>query len=147
MKSKSFKKFKPWVKFLGILLLFNGMVACSDQYTDKEAEKISKRFIENYYVQDDLQQAIALTTQKAKKALEKQLEIIDSDNQVEPTSGKPQIKFKQLDNKALSAESTSIIWEVTSDFANTIYVKTTLVFSKNTKTWEISNFVESNTAF
>ena len=131
------------LNYFVLLILLVLSSACADTHSEAEARKMARSFIHDYYVQDDLKKASAYTTQAAAQTLGKQLETIESADVLEPAADKPEIKIKLLNNDFHSDAQTSFVWKVTSDKANTLYVKTMLAYSKELNTWQITDFVEN----
>lgn len=128
-----------------LVMLISGVLAACSGLTSGSAKDISKQFVTAYYVQDDVETAVKVTTGSAKKRLDTELKMIEQLKSSESTSQKPSVNISLIDTNDGNKLNKSFIWKVDVASYRTIFVNIELI--KIDGIWHVDNFKESSTPF
>lgn len=108
------------------------------------SQQLADQFMEAYYVQIDVQNALPFTEGLAKEKLAGQLKLMQGDGGSEPASGKPRVSLSLIDQKSPSEDSAIYVYQVKThvqDVGNrNVFVK----LRKDGGKWLVSQFTEDD---
>jgi len=135
----SFARIKICASTLIIMSLL--FTACSK---DVDSETVAYQFVRLYFVEDDLAEAVKLTSGSAKVKLEELLQEIEAVGAKEPAKDKPLVKATQLQMQPVSQDAILYTYRVTSDIevAGMEPITANLRLSKEGNAWRVSKFVQ-----
>jgi len=133
-----FAQIKPFVPALLVMLL---LAACSKNV---DSETVAYEFVRLYFVEDNMAEAVKLSSGSARVKLEELLQEIEAVGAKEPAADKPRVKAVLLEMQPVSQETIMYIYRVTSDVdvQGMQPVTARLWLSKAGETWLVSKFVQ-----
>lgn len=115
--------------------------ACS---SESPAQKVADRFIEAYYVQLDVKEAVQFTEGLAKEKLEQQLKLMVGDGGPEPASGRPRVTYALTEKQHPTADSAIYVYSINTHMEDigkrTVFVK----LRREGNQWIITQYTEDD---
>jgi hypothetical protein len=133
-----FGQIKHFVPALLVMLL---LAACSKNV---DSETVAYEFVRLYFVEDNMAEAVKLSSGSARAKLEGFLREIEAVGAKEPAIDKPLVKAELLEMQPVSQETNMYIYRVTSDVdvQGMQPVTAKLWLRKAGETWLVSKFVQ-----
>jgi hypothetical protein len=109
-----------------------------------DSQKVADRFMEFYYVQISVKDAVALSNGLAKEKLQGQLKLMEGVG-TEPSADKPKVTFSLVSHKADSEQEATYVYSVNTHVEELgkrlVYVK---VRSEAGASWMVTQFTEQD---
>ena len=123
---------------LAMLLL---LTACSQ---DVDSETVAYEFVRLYFVEDNMAEAVKLTTGGARTKLEGFLQEIEAAGAKEPAKDKPLVTATLLETQPVSQDEILYTYRVTSDVEveGMEPITAKLWLSNEGNAWRVSDFVQ-----
>jgi len=115
--------------------------ACSKE---SAAQKVADQFIEAYYVQLSVKDALPMTEGLAKEKLEGQLKLMVGDGGPDPSADKPRVTYSLVKHESPSADAAVFVYSVKTHMEDlggrTVFVK----LRHDGNQWIITQFTEDD---
>ena len=123
---------------LAMSLLLTG---CSQ---DVDSETVAYEFVRLYFVEDNMAEAVKLTSGSAKTKLEGLLQVIEGIDAKEPARDKPLVQATLLETQPAADDTVLYTYRVTSDVEveGMEPITAKLWLSKEGNAWRVSDFVQ-----
>ncbi len=134
----SIEKIKSFTSTLAVVLLL--LTACSKNV---DSETIAYQFTQLYFGEDNLVEAVKLTSGSARTKLEGYLREIEAGGK-QAAEDKPLVKSELQETQVVSPDEMLYVYRVTSDLelAGMGPITARLWLSKEGNTWSVSKFVQ-----
>ena len=109
-----------------------------------DSETVAHQFVQRYFVEDNLADAVKLASGDARVKLEKRLQQIESMDVKEPVKNKPVVNVALMETKSVSPDAMLYVYRVTSgtDVEGMKPVTARLQLSKEGNVWRVSDFLQ-----
>jgi len=117
------------------------LMACSK---DVDSETVAYQFVRLYFVEDNIAEAVKLTSDSARMKLEEVQQEIETMGAKEPAGDKPLVKAELLEAQPVSEDAFLYIYRVTTDIEDEGMEPVTakIWISKDGNAWRVSKFVQ-----
>jgi hypothetical protein len=134
-----FTQIRPFTAALIAVSLL--LTACSKNV---DSETVAYQFVEFYFVEDNLAEAVKLASGSAKEMLEGSLQEIEAMGAKEPARDKPLVKTVLLETQPTSEDAILYTYQVSSDaeVEGMEPITARLWLSKEGNAWRVSKFVQ-----
>jgi len=109
-----------------------------------ESQKIADKFIEYYYVQISVKDAVPLTSGLAKEKLQGQLQLMADAGPPDTGADKPRVDFSLVSKKNEDADTATYVYQVVAHVQDVgkrlVYVK----LRKENGQWRVTTFTEDD---
>jgi len=135
----SIEQIKAFASTLVVVLLL--LTACSKNV---DSETVAYQFVRLYFVEDNVAEAVKLTSGSAKANLEGFVREIEAMGAKEPAKDKPLVKATMLEMQPTSEDGILYTYRVTSDVEveGMEPITAKLWLSKEGSAWRVSKFVQ-----
>lgn len=134
-----FAQIRPFAAALIVVSLL--LAACSKNV---DSETVAYQFVQSYFAEDNLAEAVKLASGSAKEMLEGSLREIEAMGAKEPARDKPLVKAVLLETQPTSEDAILYIYQVSSDVevAGMEPITARLWLSKEGNAWRVSKFIQ-----